>query len=60
MIDTVVQFCIVVCLVLPVNFLHFRGKFEYFFVDHEVLNRVMKVKILINMCSGRIEGRQNY
>lgn len=58
-VHTVVQLRIIVRLVLPVHLLDLGGEFEYLLVDHEILDRVMPVEVLIDVCPRRVEGRQD-
>lgn len=59
MVHSVVQLRIIVRLILPVHLLDLGGEFEYLLVDHKILDRVMPVEVLINVCPSRVEGCQD-
>lgn len=57
-VDPVVELGVVVRLVLPVHLLHLRAcELYYFFVYHQLLDAVMLVEVVIDVCFRGVEWR---
>lgn len=60
MIDTIIKLGIIISLILPVDFLDFRGEFDVFLVDKQLLDALAQVEIIVNVWASGVKRRQYY